>query len=133
MLHGARIFPCDKVKDAPCKHCEANGDEAEDRPDGLRVIAPGNDVVHVSHKSSDRDQPHMHHQKAQITNHQNKMNGSRSLPAPEELREKRKPRGNATLAPCPRCAGIQAKPATGKCNGHRPSPSTNGRSALSAA
>src|ERR1022692_2191316 len=85
MLHGTRIFPCDKVNEAPGNHYEANGDETNHHPDEVRVIAPRNDVVHVSHKSSDGDQAHMHRQKAEVTNQQNKMDGSRSLPAPEEL------------------------------------------------
>ena len=57
----------------------------------LLCTYPKIDVVHVSHKSSDGDQAHMHRQKAEVTNQQNKMDGSRSLPAPEELWEKREP------------------------------------------
>src|SRR5664279_3204437 len=84
MLHGTRICPCDKVKEGPGKHHETHGDETNDHPDEVRVIMPRNDVVHVSHKSSDDDQSDMHRQKAQVTNQQNKMDGSRSLPAPKE-------------------------------------------------
>ena len=56
--------------------------------DGVRVIPAGYDVVHVSGKSRDDDQSHMNRQKAQVTHQQNKMDGARSLPAPEELWEK---------------------------------------------
>ena len=88
MLHRPGIFPSDKVRKGPRKHYEANGDQTENHPDRVRVITPRNDVVHVSRKSSDDNQSDMHRQKAQVTNQQNKMDGSRSLPAPEELREK---------------------------------------------
>jgi hypothetical protein len=91
MLHGPRIFPCDKVKEDPRKYNQANGDQAQNHPDEVRVITPGYDVVHVSDKPSDGDQTDVHGQKAQITNQQNKMDGSRSLPAPEELWKKREP------------------------------------------
>ncbi len=64
MLHDAGIFPCDKVKEDPGKHGEANGNETDHHPNGARVITPHDDVVHVSRKSSDDDQPHMHRQKA---------------------------------------------------------------------
>ena len=91
MLHRASIFPGDKVKEGPGEHYEANCDEANDHPERVGVITPRNDVVHVSRKASDDDQAHMHRQKAQVTNQQHKMNGSRSLPAPEELWKKREP------------------------------------------
>src|SRR5579864_7287037 len=91
MLHGPRIFPCDKMKEAPGQYYEANGDQTDNHPDEVRIITPGYDVVHVFDKSSDDDQAHMNRQKAQVTNQQNKMDGSRSLPAPEELWKKREP------------------------------------------
>ena len=40
MLHGPSIFPCDKVKEGPGKHHKANGDEANNHPDKVRVITP---------------------------------------------------------------------------------------------
>jgi hypothetical protein len=56
------------VKEAPGSHYEANADQTENHSDEVRVIPTGYDVVHVSDKSSDGDQAHMHRQKAQVTN-----------------------------------------------------------------
>jgi len=59
MLHGTGRFPGDVMKKDPGQDHEADGDEAHEHPNEAQVIKSRNDVVHVSHKTCDGNQPHM--------------------------------------------------------------------------